>query len=284
VSAPAACPVSRDTRCHATHRSYTADRRWDECQWRAHAVEDLGVREYMPPAAIVGMAVDQAVCDALSGQPVNIERLIAEAIEESGDPKAAWPLEEMADKATGLYSLWEERVRPTWPAIYATQLELHWPTASGTTYHAHLDVVFEDGSFTDLKTSERRLEPNRAAVDLQLTYYAWGLWAVFGHLAPSVGLDALVWGNPPRDVLEQDRSARKPWCDRQRSVRTVEQLEALARIAEQRERARSWANEAQLWLPTGRFSPYACRGCPAQSLCPAWTGYDHEEVAYVGTE
>jgi hypothetical protein len=267
--------VDDATRCFdLAHRSYSGDRHFDECQFRDRQFRS-GLPDYMGSAGIVGRAVDAAVCAALAGQEPDLEAQVRAAIAGAGDPRVAHRLDEMTTKALALFDLWTNEVRPTWPPVMFTQLELHWREPDGSPQHAHLDVVFEDGSFTDLKTSEQRLGERRADTDPQLTRYALGLWRVFGHLPPFVGLDGLIYANQPRELWPSGvTKPKKPWWDAQRSTRTVAQLEALAAEMAKRERARKWADRSGIHLTQGRSSRYACTGCPVQPTCPAWAGYD----------
>lgn len=265
------------TRCFdPTHRSWSGDRGFDECQWR-----DARYREERRGPAVnarmaVGSAVDEAVCAVLHGTPVTPESILRRITVEEGIPSER--LDEMTEKATALFVLWGEEVFPTLPALFGTQHEIHWKVR-GRIYHAHLDLVFADGSFVDLKTSEKRLGERRADTDEQLSYYAWGLWKTYGQVAPSVGLDGLIYANPPGDVKLWRPSAKKPWYDRQRSVRTLEQIEAVAEAAFRRDRVRRWADRTGNHLTNGRSVAFACNDCRVRAICPAWRGTQVEEIS-----
>ncbi len=267
------------TRCQdPTHRSYSGDRGFDECQWRDARYRD-GARRTVSPRMAVGSAVDEAICTILRDDvPANVPAIVTRIAEAEGLPFAR--LDEMTAKAIGLVDLWIREVYPTAPSLYAEQHELHWEH-EGIVFHAHLDLVWADGSVEDLKTSERRLEDRRADTDEQLTYYGWAMREVYGVIPVRVGLVGLIWANPPADVKLWRPEARKPWLDVQRATRTAEQIDALAARAVQRERVRRWADETGLHLPNGRSVAFACNDCAVKPTCPAWTGFDTREVVDV---
>lgn len=255
-----------------SHRSYSGDKLWDECQWKSNAATLTGKRPQMGEAAMVGKAVDAAVCKLIAGQPAETEREVESAVHEE-DPAATrvWALDAMKEKANALVQCWQEEVQPTMPDVFGTQVELHWDF-EGVTYHAHPDIILSDGSVIDLKTSERRLEERRADKDFQLTYYAWGLYEVYGSLPPMVGLDGLIYANPPKDVLEWNPKAKKPWYDKQRSRRLTLAVESFRIEAAKREKSRQVAKELDMHLTQGFNAQFACNGCAFKSECPAWRG------------
>jgi hypothetical protein len=255
-----------------SHRSYSGDRLWNECQWKANALTVNGVKPQMGEAAMVGKAVDAAVCLLIAGEAASVEREVEAAVHEE-DPQAqrVWALDAMKEKASALVELWQRDVQPQMPEVFGTQVELHWEF-EGATYHAHPDIILADGSVIDLKTSERRLEERRADHDFQLTYYAWGLYEVYGSLPPMVGLDGLIYANPPKDVLAWNPKATKPWYDSQRSRRLTAAVEAFRIEAAKRERSRNVARELDMHLTQGFTAQFACNGCAAKVDCPAWRG------------
>lgn len=258
------------------HRSYSTDRSFDECAFRWHAQAHLGVRSGVGPEAVVGSVVDEVLCAHLDGtiaDTPDVETLLRRKVERDGVDGTVYPMAEMAAKADALIRLGVDEVLPTYPKVHGTQVELHY-RVDDVVYHAHLDVVFDDGSFVDWKTSERRLEADRAHKDVQLTHYAAAMVQTYGHLPPSVGLDGLIYANPPKDVLLWRPSARKPWWDSQRSTRTLEQVNALLDDLRRREAARRWMSTTGIYLTQGRSAPYACKGCPAIDVCPSWVGFD----------
>lgn len=213
-----------------THRSYSADRRFDSCGMNDKLLRAGAGVDYMGPEACVGSAVDAAICAIIAGQTYNLETLLREAIEEMADPAAAamWDRGPLSDKALRLIELWEREAWPTYEqhgGVYATQLELHFEI-DGIPYHAHLDVVMNDGAIIDLKTSEKRLPDRWADWSVQLTTYSYALHAVYAQAPGAVGFDGLIFANPPADVRAWNPTATKPWYDRQRSVRTPAQLAA----------------------------------------------------------
>lgn len=255
-----------------THRSYSGDRLWDECQWKANAMSVGKVKPQMGEAALVGKAVDSAVCDLIAGANPSVERLIeAEVHEEDPQAQRVWALDAMKEKAAALVTLWQRDVQPQMPQVFGTQVELHWEF-EGVTYHAHPDIILADGTIIDLKTSERRLEERRADRDFQLTYYAWGIYEVYGTIPPQVGLDGLIYANPPKDVLEWNPKATKPWYDRQRSRRLTDAIESFRVEAAKRERSRKTAQELDMHLTQGFTAQFACNGCAVKVDCPAWRG------------
>jgi hypothetical protein len=269
--------VSAAARCFdPAHRSFSADRGFDECQWRDARYRLDGIPRKASPAMVVGLVVDEATCQILhGGDTPNVPAMVATQADAEGIIPAA--VEEMTEKAVGLTDLWVREVWPTKGRIYSTQHELHWEY-EGIVYHAHLDEVWSDGAVDDLKTSGRRLEERRADTDDQLTYYAWGMWAVYGIVVPRVGLDGLIWANPPSDVKLWRPDARKPWHDRQESTRTLEQIRGLADRAAFRDGVRQWADANGTHLPNGRSVAFACKDCAVKAACPAWVGFDTEEI------
>lgn len=268
--------MTTSARCFdPTHRSYSGDRGFDECQWRDARYRE-GIKRKATPRMAVGLAVDLAVCEIIhEGTTPDVPAIVAKQAKDDDIPSSR--VDEMSAKAIALTDLWVREVWPTKGAIYDTQHELHWEH-EGATYHAHLDNVWQDGAVDDLKTSEKRLAERRADTDDQLTYYAWGMWKVYGIVVPAVGLDGLIYANPPADVKLWRPDAKKPWYDRQESTRTLEQIEALAARATLRDRVRQWADRLGTHLPNGRSVAFACNDCAVIAQCPAWTGFDVREA------
>lgn len=261
------------------HRSYSADRRFDTCGMSDRLLRAGAGVDYMGPEACVGSAVDAAICAAIGDELYNLETLLRLAIEDMADPTAAaqWDRAPLIDKAQRLIDLWEREVWPTYQAaggVYATQLELHWDV-DGIPYHAHLDVVLNDGTIRDLKTSEKRLPERWADWSVQLTTYSAGLQAVYGQPPGPVGLDGLIFANPPQDVRAWNPTATKPWLDRQDSVRTAAQVAAWRDDVLRREEARRWSEKTGIYTAAGRSAmEWVCNRCPVRPACPSWAGFD----------
>lgn len=270
--------LTEGVRCRDTdHRSYSSDKRWDQCAWMGHAYRDLGIADAMGPEACVGSAVDAALVGLIEGGSPDIGRLLDAAIADLGDPvkRGMWDRTEMLSKATRLVALAGDRVLPTYEAhggVYATQLELH-ADVDGVPYHVHIDAILGDGTIVDWKTSEKRLPDRAAASSPQLTGYFHAVRAEYGHLAPAVWLDALIYANPPEDIRSADPTATKPWHQRDIGTRTEQQVEAWVDDFRRREAARSWMTKTGIYPTPGRTQmEFICRGCPARSLCPSWAG------------
>jgi len=275
--------MSDSFRCwDPAHRSYSGDKLWDECQFLAQAEAAGEARRIFPAKVARGSTVDDAVMALIDGRdPIDFEGTYRRYCREYG---VLFP-DEAKEIPAGLaqLDLFEREVLPTLPAVHATQMEVHWDL-DGIPYHAHLDIVYADGSIDDLKAPDQRLGARRAAEDPQLTVYAAALWGAFGNLAPRVGLIGLVNGRTPEDVQSDPKLRVKPWLDRQSSFRTLEQVEAWAEGARAREASRRWAEAEGIYLTQARSSPWGCNGCVAKALCPAWRGFDLGTEAIVSTE
>lgn len=258
-----------------THRSYSNDKRWDECQFASNALDSKAVTKTWPAKVAVGSAVDEAVRLALLGEPVDLPNLVRKFFHEYGSPSG--DLASGIGKAERLYALWDAEVRPEWERIgvYAVDYELHFEI-DGIVYHVHIDVILTDGTVIDLKTSDQRLDRNigRADFDVQLTTYCYSIVEVFGHMPPKVVLDGLIDGNPPSDVKAVRPDVDKPWWDRQQSTRTAEQMASFREDVRRREASRRFARTTGIYQTNGRAHPWACNSCPAKALCPSWQGFD----------
>jgi hypothetical protein len=237
-------------------------------------LDDEGLVAKSFPAKVArGSAVDDHVMALISGEPVG------KSFEQSYLGYCAEYLVQFpdADKevAAGLaqVTLFEREVLPTLPEVYQTQMEVHWDL-DGIPYHAHLDIVYADGSVDDLKAPDQRLGARRADEDPQLTTYAAALLGAFDNLAPRVGLIGLVNSKTPEDVQPEAKLRTKPWVDRQSSVRTLDQIAAWQDEARRREASRRWAATTGIYQTQGRTQLYTCNGCAARGLCPAWAGWD----------
>jgi hypothetical protein len=258
-----------------THRSYSSDRGFDECQFRDALYRQGLARPKASRVMVEGSATDEAIGVVLAGRKPDVAGIVAQLGLAEGIPTERHA--QMTEKVAALLTLWTDRVWPTYPPVYAYQYEIHWEH-EGIVCHAHLDVVFDDGSLIDLKTSEKRLPTNRADTDEQLTWYAWAMREAHGVQAMPVGLDGLIYANPPSDVKSWQPDAVKPWYDRQRSRRGPTELDELARTVARREHVRGWLDATGQHLPNGRSAPFACGDCPVIAACPAWRGYVLEEI------
>jgi len=270
--------LTSEVRCEdPTHRSYSADGDWDECQFKWYAKHVLKLPNPMPAKVAVGSAVDEIVKQRLLGRnPDTTTVLVAQFA------RCLTPLSDLSDaivKADALLALWEAEVRPLWEAIgvYAVEWELHFEV-DHVPYHVHIDVVLKDGTIIDLKTGDQRLGTDRVMYDIQLTTYAAALWIEFEQIAPQVILDGLIYAAMPKDVAEmrgiRDKDRPKPWFERQVSNRTVEQIDSWIASVGRRERAIGFAEATAEYQTQGRRAQYACNGCPARSICPEWSGWE----------
>ncbi len=259
-----------------THRSYSGDRGFDECTWRDHQFRTGQAKRKSNPRMAVGQIVDRTICEILDGHPPLVPYVARDVWEDEGLGEVDF--DESVSKAIRLVELWANEVWPAWPQVYATQHELHWEHA-GATYHAHLDIVFTDGSLIDLKTSGRRLEAHRADTDEQLTWYAWGMREVYGtEPGQPVALDGLIDASPPADVKAWRPKAKRPWWDHQESKRGPVEIDALAEATVRRATVRDWMDGNGLHLTNGRSVAFACGDCPVRPICPAWRGVDLQEL------
>lgn len=253
------------------HRSYSSDKLWDTCQQKAHAIWSGQVTDVLGMPAAIGSAVDDAAKATLAEEPVNVIATLAHYAEEygSGEPKDV-----DYEKAAALYQLWLDEVMDTWVnvGVWGTEVEWHF-TVSGIIYHAHVDVVLNDGQVRDLKTSSSRLPDNAALESPQLTAYAYAFREEYGELPPRVGLDGLIYGNPPPDVRLANPKAKRPWYDRQDATRSAMQLDSWADDVRRRDSSIRLAETTGIYQTQGRASAYACKGCPARQSCPSWAGW-----------
>ena len=259
----------------STHHSYSSDRGFDECQLRDRAYRKGLARRKVSQVMAEGMATDEAIGAILAGGSPDVPAVVERIASEEGLPSERH--DQMTCKVEALTQLWADEVWPTYPPVYAYQYELHWEH-EGVPCHAHLDVVFQDGSLIDLKTSEKRLPVNRADTDEQLTWYAWAMRQVHGVRSADVGLDGMIWANPPSDVKLWRPGVKRPWYDRQRSRRGPTELDELAQTVTRRNRVLTWLDATGLHMPNGRSAPFACGDCPVIAECPAWRGYVLEEI------
>jgi hypothetical protein len=272
-----------------THRSYSLDRKWDECQFASYAETSGLIVPTWPAKVAVGSAVDEMVKAVYLGENLNAEQVLAKFYGAYGVTDIV--IEKSLSKVQRLFGLWEREVRPAWDkvGVRAVEWELHFDI-EGVTYHVHPDVVLDDATVIDLKTSDQRLDRTglgRADFDVQLTTYAAALWINFGELPPKVILDGLIDANPPTDVKAWNPKADKPWWDRQVSTRTEEQLASFREGVRRREFSRRTAKASGIYQTQGTSHPYACKSCPAKAICPAldaWQGVvegsiEHGEAA-----
>lgn len=272
---------SEGIRCADTsHRSYSSDRRFDQCAFLEHAIIDLGIRDAMGPEACVGSAVDAALCALIAGdrKSPDIAHLLTLSIEELGDPRVRglWDRDAMLEKAIALVELAEREALPAYEAhggVYATQLEIHFEI-DGTPFHVHIDCILGDGTVVDWKTSEKRLPDRHADTSPQLPPYFLAVQREYGHTPPALWLDGLIYANPPKDVLESRPGLTKPWFDRQIGHRTPAQIDAWLDDFSRREAARRWSQLTGIYPTQGRSAlPFVCAGCAARSVCPSWSAY-----------
>lgn len=260
------------------HRSYSGDRRFDQCAFLEHAVLNLGVRDAMGPEACVGSAVDAALVQLIANQSPDMAFLLDLAIAELGDPQVRdlWDREAMLVKALALASLAEREVLPEYErhgGVYATQVEIHFDI-DGTPFHVHIDCILQDGTVDDWKTSEKRLPDRHADTTPQLAPYFLAVQREYGHTPPAVRLQGLIYANPPKDVLESRPGLMKPWLDQQVGRRTPAQIEAWLDDFRRREAARRWSQMTGIYPTQGRSAlPFVCAGCAARSVCPSWQPY-----------
>ena len=255
-----------------THRSYSSDKAWDQCQTLSRLDDEGAISKSFPAKVARGSAVDDAVMAMIDGRdPIDVEGAYTRYCNEYN---VQFPdVDKQVVAAQAQIDLFEREVLPTLPKVYATQHEVHW-FLDDIPYHAHLDIVYADGSFDDLKAPDQRLGARRADEDPQLTTYAAGLYGSVGQLPPRVGYIGLVNSKTPEDIQPEAKLRVKPWLDRQSSVRTLEQIATWADEARRREASRRWAATTGIYQTQGRTGLYDCNGCAARALCPAWVGWD----------
>jgi hypothetical protein len=243
------------------HLSYSRDRVWDECQWKAH-LADAGAKGIVNEKMLIGSATDAYVSAALAGSPISRtdawNSTLAE-MESRYKVISAKPLEAIETHNAFCAVADKEIIPALAPIIGEVQAEWHYEV-SGETYHAHPDFVTKDGQIIDLKTTYRRLDPDRVHVDTQLTAYAFAYNAVKGVMPTAVGLVALI-GSKSGVVHEAQVGSR-----------SEAQLAAWLSDAQTRIRTRRFASESDTYLRQGRASLFACKGCPVQPVCPSWAG------------
>lgn len=265
----------RETRCwdHA-HGSLSQDRAFDACQYRWDAqYRRRAVRDGLGAPAIVGLAVDSWLTDAVMGvEPPDIRDILSATAIEIGKPDDQLDWKYMEAKSKALIEVALRDMVPTYEGkVIATQVEVHFKVPGiEREYHAHLDLVVETPSggvgVIDWKTSERRLNEDRAVADQQLTRYALALREApeWGIMPDMVGLDGLIYYKSRNEAL----------YDPQRSTRTKEQLDSHVREMQRREAVRGLIELGTIEpLTNGRSSLYECNNCPARPICPAWEAF-----------
>lgn len=267
-----------------THGSYSADAHYDTCTFLGHQLETGAVETRMGEKGIVGRVVDAYLTEvAIRRRPLQLESILLTEIAEAGPAAQLYSVDEMTTKAYSLVRLAEAEVLPSYGEIYETQSEIHWEV-DGHVRHAHIDLITMAGDVVDWKTSEQRLGDRAADLSVQLSEYACAFRSVAGELPRSVVLDGLIYANPPKDVVLWRPTATKPWWDHDASTRTHEQLDAHVDRIRTRDAHRRWQATLGLYLTQGRGHPWACKDCPAKSLCPAWTGTEYEGADSVPIE
>lgn len=263
-----------------THGSLSSDNAFDACQHRwLKQYRQKEVRDSMGAPAVVGLAVDSYLTDALMGrEPGSVRRYLTDVAAEISRPDADLDFEAMERKATSLLDLAMTEVVPGYQSrLIATQVELHFQVPGvERVFHGHLDLVLETPNggieVRDWKTSERRLEPGRADSDNQLTRYALGMLydPAWGMLPEAVGLDGLIYR----------KASNSSWYDRQDSTRSLEQLETHVEQIKVREAHKALVEAGTIPpLTNGKTAMYGCGGCPVRPVCPAWAHFNGEEVA-----
>ena len=251
-----------------SHRSYSSDRVWDECQykWKATTAEDGKFPFVVNERMAIGSAVDAYVSGALASERVTMEDAWANAI-ATRDGQVAIIFNETAcvEELGRFKPKCDELIQTLMPHIREVQPEWHF-TIEGEEYHAHPDFLMDDYSIFDLKTSQRRLEADRVHFDTQLTAYAYASVAVGNPLPPTVALVAMV----------SNKSGVT--FDTQGGTRSEKQLSAFASDVKARLIAQKGALRDDNYTRNGRAHPYACGSCAVKSSCPSWAGTELEQL------
>jgi hypothetical protein len=253
------------------HRSYSGDRTWDECQYKAQAVKSGSVPDRVNGKMIVGLAVDKYVSSALEGGTLTALTAWQESMNENaGRQVAPFAEEEALATVRSMCLLADVEIIPDLkPLIAAVQPEWHY-MIEGEQYHAHPDFVLTDGSIIDLKTAYRKFDQGRVYTDTQLTTYAYASWKVHGVIPPTVALVGII------------SSRNGVSLDKQIGSRSEAQLAAYEQDARARIQSRRWAEKEGVYQRNGRVHPYACSGCPARVICPSWAGTELQEETVYG--
>lgn len=251
-----------------THRSYSSDRTWDECQykWKATTADGGKFPTIINERMAIGSAVDAYVSGALAGSPISMQTAWTEAI-ATRDGQAAIIFNETGclEELARFVPKCDEVIAALAPNIREVQPEWHF-LVDGEEYHAHPDFLMDDYSIFDLKTSQRRLETDRVHFDTQLSAYAYASVAVGNPLPPTVALIGLISNKSGVTI------------DTQIGTRSERQLGAFASDVSARLIAQKGALREDNFTRNGRSHPYACGSCAVKSSCPSWAGTELEQL------
>jgi hypothetical protein len=246
-----------------SHLSYSRDRVWDECQFKASVYDTGSVVQVINQKMFVGSVVDAYVSAALAGSSISSEDAWNNTMQEMESrykvnlPDALAAME----TAHNFIRVADEEIIPVLaPMISSVQPEWHFDI-DGETYHAHPDFITTDGAILDLKTTYKSFDPQRVNTDVQLTAYAYAYTRQFGTLPTQVGIVGLV--STKRDGVRQESFV---------GYRSQAQVDAWLADAQTRIAGRRWSKESGQYLRQGRSSLFACNGCAVQPTCPSWTG------------
>lgn len=251
------------SRCFdSNHLSYSRDRVFDECQFKAH-IHDKGlVKGTVNTKMFVGSVVDAYVSAALSGSAITEEDAWNNTLREMESRYTVNMPEPLAamETAHNFILVADAEVIPVLrDEVVEAQPEWHFEI-DGAQYHAHPDFITRGGAILDLKTTYRTIDPQRVHIDGQLTAYAYAYTTQFGKLPTQVGLVGLV---SKRTGVTQESYM---------GYRSQAQIDAWLADAKTRLAARRWSEESGEFLRQGRASAFACNGCAVQPTCPSWAG------------
>jgi hypothetical protein len=252
------------SRCFdSSHLSYSRDRVWDECQYKAHVYDTGSVISVVNQKMFIGSVVDAYVSAALSGSSITEEDAWNNTMREM-ESKYKVNLVDWAaamETAHAFIQVAEKEIIPVLaPEVTSVQPEWHFEI-NGEQYHAHPDFVTRGNAILDLKTTYKSFDPQRVNTDVQLTAYAYAYTTQFGTLPNQVGIVGLV--SSKRNGVTQESFI---------GYRSQAQVDAWLADAETRIAGRRWSNESGQYLRQGRASLFACNGCAVQPTCPSWAG------------
>ncbi|MDK2464138.1 MAG: PD-(D/E)XK nuclease family protein [Candidatus Korarchaeota archaeon] len=156
----------------------------------------------------------------------------------------------LKDEGIRLLSTYHTNVAPK---VQPVSVEQEFLIDTGVTQlplKGYIDLIDDQGTIIDHKTTKRSYPQDAAEKDLQLTAYALAYRALHGHPERALRLDVLV-------------RTKQPKIQHLEATRTEADIDRFLRLAEQVERA----------ITTGIFYPnenFMCGICGYRDLCTAW--------------
>jgi len=139
------------------------------------------------------------------------------------------------------------------PSVQPVEVEREFLVDTGATQlplKGYIDLIDDQGTIIDHKTTKRSFPADAAAKDLQLTAYAFAYRALYGQSESGLRLDALV----------RTKQAKVQQLE---TTRTQADIDRFLRLAEHVERA----IKSEVYYPNDNFM---CGICGYRDLCEEW--------------